>query len=70
MVDGPNAVHMSSGVLDRWEERLDDIFNGHPYDLLDAALTHTVSKFPLDIQVIHFTVTLLPTINSLLTRPS
>ena len=43
---------MSSAVLDRWEERLHDIFHGRPYDMLDAALTDTVSKFPLDIKVI------------------
>lgn len=50
-MDGPNAVHMSSAVLDRWEERLEDIFDGRPYDMLDAALTDTVFKFPLDIKV-------------------
>lgn len=44
---------MSSSVLDRWEDRLHDIFNGQPYDMLDAALTDTVSKFPLDIKVIN-----------------
>ncbi|PON65199.1 Squalene/phytoene synthase [Parasponia andersonii] len=48
LVDGPNAVYMSSEVLDRWEERLQDIFDGCPYDMLDAALTDTVFKFPLD----------------------
>ncbi|KAG4934636.1 hypothetical protein JHK82_048943 [Glycine max] len=50
LVDGPNAGYMSSSVLDRWEDRLHDIFNGQPYDMLDAALTDTVSKFPLDIK--------------------
>ncbi|KAI9075801.1 hypothetical protein K1719_042287 [Acacia pycnantha] len=50
LVDGPNAAYMSSAVLDRWEERLHDIFNGRPYDMLDAALTDTVSMFPLDIK--------------------
>ncbi|BAT86690.1 hypothetical protein VIGAN_04436600 [Vigna angularis var. angularis] len=50
LVDGPNAAYMSSAVLDRWEDRLHDIFNGHPYDMLDAALTDTLSKFPLDIK--------------------
>ncbi|CAL5425705.1 unnamed protein product [Camellia sinensis] len=50
LVDGPNAMHMSSAVLDRWEKRLHDIFHGRPYDMLDAALTHTVYKFPLDIK--------------------
>ncbi|XP_059628803.1 phytoene synthase 2, chloroplastic-like [Cornus florida] len=50
LVDGPNAAHMSTAVLDRWEERLEDIFNERPYDMLDAALTDTVYKFPLDIK--------------------
>ncbi len=27
-------------------------FNRFPYDMLDAALTDTVSKFPLDIKVL------------------
>ncbi|XP_076948128.1 phytoene synthase 2, chloroplastic-like [Bidens hawaiensis] len=50
LVDGPNAIHMSDAVLDRWEERLHDLFHGRPFDMLDAALTHTVQKFPLDIK--------------------
>ncbi|KAJ8760153.1 hypothetical protein K2173_011009 [Erythroxylum novogranatense] len=50
LVDGPNAVFMSSTVLDMWEERLQDIFHGCPYDKLDAALTDTVFKFPVDIK--------------------
>ncbi|KAM7277573.1 hypothetical protein ACFE04_004707 [Oxalis oulophora] len=50
LVDGPNSDYLSSSVLDRWEERLEDIFNGRPYDVLDAALTDTVFKFPLDIK--------------------
>ncbi|KAH7532305.1 hypothetical protein FEM48_Zijuj04G0005900 [Ziziphus jujuba var. spinosa] len=50
LVDGPNAVHMSYEVLERWEERLHDIFDGRPYDMLDAALTDTVFNFPLDIK--------------------
>ncbi|AES71872.2 phytoene synthase [Medicago truncatula] len=49
-VDGPNADCMSSAVLDRREERLHDIFNGHPNDMLDASLTDTISWFPLDIK--------------------
>lgn len=50
LVDGPNAVYMNPKVLDRWEERLEDIFEGCPYDLLDAALSHTVSRFPIDMK--------------------
>jgi phytoene/squalene synthetase len=37
-------------ALDRWEERLEAIFDGRPYDNLDAALTDTVNKFPVEIQ--------------------
>ncbi len=37
-------------ALDRWEERLEAVFEGRPYDSLDAALTDTISKFPVDIQ--------------------
>ncbi|OMO80987.1 Squalene/phytoene synthase [Corchorus capsularis] len=52
LVDGPNADYMNSGVLERWEERLHDIFDGRrPYDMLDAALSDTVFNFPLDIKV-------------------
>jgi phytoene synthase len=50
LVDGPNAPHISPKALDRWEERLEDLFQGRPYDLLDAALSDTVSTFPVDIQ--------------------
>ncbi|XVF69798.1 hypothetical protein PTKIN_Ptkin11bG0110300 [Pterospermum kingtungense] len=50
LVDGPNADYMSCSVLDRWEERLEDIFQGRPYDMLDAALSDTVFNFPLDIK--------------------
>ncbi|CAA0822087.1 Phytoene synthase- chloroplastic [Striga hermonthica] len=35
---------------DRWEARLEDIFKGCPFDMLDAALSDTVTKFPVDIQ--------------------
>ncbi|XP_020206654.1 phytoene synthase 2, chloroplastic [Cajanus cajan] len=50
LVDGPNASHITPTALDRWEERLTDVFAGHPYDMYDAALSHTVSKYPIDIQ--------------------
>lgn len=51
LVDGPNASHITPKALDRWETRLDDLFEGRPYDMLDAALSDTVSKYPVDIQV-------------------
>ena len=50
LVDGPNASHITPEALDRWDERLEDIFNGKPYDLLDAALSDSVAKYALDIQ--------------------
>lgn len=50
-MDGPNASHITPKALDRWEERLTDLFKGRPYDMYDAALSHTVSKYPVDIQV-------------------
>ncbi|KAE8720406.1 Phytoene synthase [Hibiscus syriacus] len=50
LVDGPNASQITPRALDRWEKRLDDLFEGRPYDMLDAALSNTVSKYPVDIQ--------------------
>lgn len=37
-------------ALDRWEERLEALFEGRPYDELDATLTDTLTQFPVDIQ--------------------
>jgi phytoene synthase len=50
LVDGPNASHITPEALDRWEERLENIFAGKPMDVIDATLADTVSKFPVDIQ--------------------
>ncbi|KVI03037.1 Squalene/phytoene synthase [Cynara cardunculus var. scolymus] len=50
LVDGPNASHITPKALDRWESRLEDLYKGRPFDMLDAALSDTVSKFPVDIQ--------------------
>ncbi|KAG2715263.1 hypothetical protein I3760_03G068800 [Carya illinoinensis] len=50
LVDGPNASHITPTALDRWESRLEDLFRGRPFDMLDAALSDTVAKFPVDIQ--------------------
>ena len=52
LVDGPNANYITPTALDRWEKRLEDLFAGRPYDMLDAALSDTISKFPIDIQVL------------------
>lgn len=51
LVDGPNASHITPKALERWEKRLMDLFEGRPYDMYDAALSDTVSKYPVDIQV-------------------
>lgn len=50
LVDGPNASHISALALDRWESRLEHIFAGRPFDMLDATLSDTVANFPVDIQ--------------------
>lgn len=50
LVDGPNASHITALALDRWESRLDDVFAGRPYDMLDAALADSVAAFPVDAQ--------------------
>ncbi|KAF3779775.1 Phytoene synthase 1 [Nymphaea thermarum] len=50
LVDGPNASHITPTALDRWDNRLNDLFMGRPYDMYDAALADTVLKFPVDIQ--------------------
>lgn len=52
LVDGPNASRITPTALDRWEERLEDVFRGQPYDMLDATLADTVARFPVDIQVL------------------
>lgn len=51
LVDGPNASHITPTALDRWESRLEDLFQGRPYDMFDAALSDTVAKYHVDIQV-------------------
>jgi hypothetical protein len=51
LVDGPNSSHITPTALDMWEQRLTDVFESRPYDMFDAALSHTVSKYPVDIQV-------------------
>lgn len=50
LVDGPNASHITPTALDRWEQRLNNLFEGCPFDMYDAALSDTVSKYPVDIQ--------------------
>jgi len=40
----PYHTHLSLQALDRWEERLESLFEGRPYDMLDAALTDTIAR--------------------------
>ncbi|XP_021728835.1 phytoene synthase 2, chloroplastic-like [Chenopodium quinoa] len=40
----------SAAVLDSWEKRLEDIFNGCPHDIADTALADTFQRIPLDIE--------------------
>ncbi len=37
-------------ALDSWEHRLESLFEGRPYDAMDAALTDTVAHYPVSIQ--------------------
>ncbi len=50
LVDGPRAKQTTPETLDRWEQRLEALFAGHPQDDLDVALVDTLQHFPLDIQ--------------------
>lgn len=50
LVDGPNANRITPKALERWEERLEALFDGRPVDILDAALTDTIANYPVDIQ--------------------
>lgn len=50
LVDGPNASRITPAALDRWEGRLEALFEAQPYDALDAALADTIRSFPVHIQ--------------------
>ncbi|KAI8012464.1 hypothetical protein LOK49_LG06G00130 [Camellia lanceoleosa] len=51
LVDGINGWSTTPEVLDKWEQRLFDLFHGRPPDLYDAALFHTITNYPIDIQL-------------------
>lgn len=53
IVDAPNGASIAD--LDVWESRLEDLYMGHPFDAIDAALSDTVYKFAIDIQVLSYT---------------
>jgi hypothetical protein len=48
--DGCSQICRLMQALDQWEERLECLFEGRPWDNYDAALTDTVNRFPVDIQ--------------------
>jgi phytoene synthase len=50
LVDGPQAALTTEETLDRWENQLNSIFQGHPIEDTDVALVDTLKRFPLDIQ--------------------
>lgn len=58
-----NHLHLCLQALDRWEERLEALFEGRPYDELDATLTDTLSQFPVDIQPFRWAGVLLQDID-------
>ncbi|KAI4320257.1 hypothetical protein MLD38_033756 [Melastoma candidum] len=41
---------VAPAALGSWEARFEDIFQDDPFDMLDAALSDTVTRFPIDIQ--------------------
>ena len=44
------TVRLTASPVSVHQDRLEQVFDGRPYDLLDAALTDTVANFPVDIQ--------------------
>ncbi|MBD2329882.1 15-cis-phytoene synthase CrtB [Alkalinema sp. FACHB-956] len=50
LVDGADAKNTTHETLDAWEERLEDLFTGHPHDDFDVALVDTLEHYDLDIQ--------------------
>ncbi|KAF7127392.1 hypothetical protein RHSIM_Rhsim11G0179900 [Rhododendron simsii] len=51
LVDGINGSHATNDVVDRWKQSTFDAFQGRPWNIYDVALSDTVSKFPLEIQL-------------------
>ena len=50
LVDGPTAEITTPETLELWEQRLESLFAGHPFDDPDVALVDTLQRFSLDIQ--------------------
>jgi 15-cis-phytoene synthase len=47
LVDGPLASQTTPETLERWEQQLESIFDGHPQTDTDVALVDTIRCFPL-----------------------
>ena len=47
LVDGPQAAYTTHETLERWEQRLEALFAGHPQDDYDLALVDAIERFPL-----------------------
>ena len=50
LVDGPGAALTTPETLDLWEQQLESVFAGQPFEDLDVALSDTIQRFPLEIQ--------------------
>jgi hypothetical protein len=59
-INNIHLLYLCLQALDRWEERLEALFEGRPYDELDATLTDTLSQFPVDIQPFRWAGVLWP----------
>ncbi len=50
LVDGPGAAMTTPETLDLWEQQLESIFSGCPFENFDVALVDTIQRFSMDIQ--------------------
>jgi len=50
LVDGSIASHITPTTLNKWEDRLDKIFEGYAFDELDATLADAAANFPIGKQ--------------------
>ncbi|MDJ1181757.1 15-cis-phytoene synthase CrtB [Roseofilum casamattae] len=50
LVDGKESEITTPDTLDRWEDRLEEVFSGKAKADEEVALVHTLEQFPLEIQ--------------------
>jgi phytoene synthase len=50
LVDGLKAKFTTLETLEQWEQQLESVFAGHPFDDADVALVDTIQRFPMDIE--------------------